>query len=227
MRFVIGLLSAALLTPASRGNDADLALRVKVALALACDCGECGDAKTDAPAKVNAGALDWFVSAASKVEDSPAPKVAPKKAKPAAPAAPKAKACPCGVNCPKGGDCGAGCDCGPGGGRLVMESTPYKEVRATVAGGTKVLMMVRPPADRGNRFPVRLDFTTLRCDDAPFDAGLYRCDRSPAGAPQMELEETWVKPMPPPTPVAAPPPIDWQVYVPPVFDPFRECVGTV
>lgn len=156
MRFVIGLLSAALLTPASRGDD-DLCLRVKVALALACDCGKCGDAKKDAKPAKAAGALDWFVSAASKVEDSPAPKVAPKKAKPAAPA-PAAK----------------------------------------------------PAA------PARRSWALFTVWDG---RGRTWYEWRPVDDPAPAV-------MPAPAVVAPPPPIDWQVYVPPVFDPFRECVGT-
>lgn len=86
------LFLAALLAPASRGDDPDLELRVKVALALSGDC--CTPSHPAAPDHTMAGAMDWLVPvSAPRVEPAPAPapKVAPKKKEPAAPAPAPAK----------------------------------------------------------------------------------------------------------------------------------------
>lgn len=84
IRVLFVLLLAAILAPDSRGDDSDLALRVRVALALA-DC--CTTGHHTAPSGTPSCALDWLVPvSAPRVEPAPAPKVAPKKTEPAAPA---------------------------------------------------------------------------------------------------------------------------------------------
>lgn len=56
---------------------------------------------------------------------------------------------------------------------ITFEATPYAEVRSRVEAGENIFMLVK--TDPGNTVPVRVGFTTLRCDDAPLAAGRYEC----------------------------------------------------
>lgn len=111
--------------PASRGDEGadDRARKVKVALALTCDCGKCKPPTEKAAAR----SMSWLVSATAP-EVAPAPrKVVPaeKKAAPPAPAK-KAKGCACGDACPKGG-CEV-CDCGKPAGAVVAPTGPVRQL---------------------------------------------------------------------------------------------------
>lgn len=65
------------------------------------------------------------------------------------------------------------CDAQAGGGKPAMRPTPYAEVRARVERGEPIVMLVKPAPSV--TFPVRLGWTTLRCDDAPVPPGRYDC----------------------------------------------------